>query len=137
MEKIWGPNSGFAVAKKLQVLEKKFSKWHSSSLFVQIWSSNGGQKFFKINVCRDIYVSVILRFRKVVLHNKIINKTWSTKNQKNSAHRFGVNYHANHLVKFLQDRIKPWRVGTLVIIFLKLIISEGFLTSFDFWRGSC
>ena len=38
---------------------------------------------------------------------KTINKTRLTKNQENSAHRFGKNYHINLLVKFLQDRIKP------------------------------
>ena len=56
---------------------------------------------------------VILRFRKIVLHNRIIDKTRSKKNQENSAHRFGDNYLTNHLVKFWQDRIKPWRVGAL------------------------
>ena len=50
---------------------------------------------------------------KIVLHNKIINKNLSKKNQENSAHRFGDNYLTNHLVKFLQDKIKPWRVGAL------------------------
>ena len=45
----------------------------------------------------------------MVLQNKIINKTWSTKNQENSAHRFEDNYLTNYLAKFLQDRIKPWR----------------------------
>ena len=42
---------------------------------------------------------------KIALHNKIFNKTWSTKNQKN--------YLTNHDVKFLGDKIKPWRVGAL------------------------
>ena len=54
---------------------------------------------------------MILRFWKIFLHNKIINKTWSTKNQENSAHCTGDNYLTNHLVKFLQDWIKPWKVG--------------------------
>ena len=49
----------------------------------------------------------------MVLHNKIINKTWLTKNQENSTHHFEDNYPTNHLAKFLQDRIKPWRVGAL------------------------
>ena len=44
---------------------------------------------------------------KIVLHNKIINKTSTKKDQENSAHRFGGNYLTNHLVKLLQDRIKP------------------------------
>ena len=56
---------------------------------------------------------MILRFRKIALHNKIINKTQSTKNQENSAQRFGDNYLTNHLLRFLQDRIKPLRVGAL------------------------
>ena len=51
----------------------------------------------------------MLRFRKIVLHNK----TRSTKNQENFAHLFGDNYLTNHLVKFLQDKIKPWRAGAL------------------------
>ena len=50
---------------------------------------------------------MILKFRKIVLQNKIINKTRSTKKQENSAHRIGDNYLTNHLVKFLQDSIKP------------------------------
>ena len=65
---------------------------------------------------------MILRL-KIVFHNKIINKTRSTKNQENSTHRFGDNYRANHLVKF-------WKIGlnheelkllkhALVIPFLK------------------
>ena len=65
------------------------------------------RNFFQINGFQYIKVSVILRFQKIVLHNKIINKTRSTKNQENSAHRFGDNYLTNHVVKFLQDRIKP------------------------------
>ena len=56
---------------------------------------------------------MILRFRKIAVHNKIINKTQSTKNQENSAQRFGDNYLTNHLLRFLQDRIKPLRVGAL------------------------
>ena len=56
-------------------------------------------------------LSEIFRIQKIILRHKIINKTWLTKNQENSAHWFGDNYLINHLVKFLQDRIKPWRVG--------------------------
>ena len=50
-----------------------------------------------MNGSQDIEISVNLRFRKIVLHNKVINKTGSTKNQENSAHRFGDNYLTNHL----------------------------------------
>ena len=35
------------------------------------------------------------------------NKTATKEDQENSAHRFGDNYLTNHLVTFLQDRIKP------------------------------
>ena len=41
--------------------------------------------FLKINGYQDIYVSVILMFWKMILHNKIIYKTWSTKYHENSA----------------------------------------------------
>ena len=50
----------------------------------------------------------------MVLHNNIINKTWSTKNQGNSAHHFEDNYFIN-LAIFLQDRDKRWRVGVLTV----------------------
>ena len=46
-------------------------------------------------------------FRKTLLHHKIVNKNRSTKNQENSAHRFGDNYLTNHVVKFMQGSIKP------------------------------
>ena len=36
----------------------------------------------------------------MVLHNKNINKMQTTKDQGNSAHRFGENYLTNHLTKF-------------------------------------
>ena len=101
--------------KKLQVLEKKiFRKKKPSSIFVQIRPTKW---------CPDIFLKQtdheIFNFRwffgseKTVLHHKILNKTWSTKNQKNPAHRFGGNYFTNHLVKFLQDKIKSCWVGAL------------------------
>ena len=34
---------------------------------------------------------MILRFPKIVLHNKITNENRSTKSQENSAHRLGLN----------------------------------------------
>ena len=63
--------------------------------------------FFEINGSRDIQLSVILRFRKIVLLHEIINKIRLTKKQENSAHSLEDNYLTNHLAKFLQDRIKP------------------------------
>ena len=65
---------------------------------------------------------MLLRFRKIVLQYRVINKTRSkiknqeikkstheinSKSQENFAHHFGDNYVTNHLVKFPQDRIKP------------------------------
>ena len=43
----------------------------------------------------------------MALHNKVIDKTRSSKNKENSADRFVDNYLTSHLTKFLQDRIKP------------------------------
>ena len=96
--------------KKLQVLEKKiFRKKNSFSLFVQIWSSKRCAVFFLTK-----WVSRYLSFGDFkVLHNKIINKTRSTKNPENSANRFVDNCLTNHPAKFLQDRIKPGRDGAL------------------------
>ena len=53
-----------------------------------------------------------LTVSKIVLQNKIINKTKAKKDHENSAHRFEDNYLTHDLVKFLQDRIKPKNVGT-------------------------
>ena len=71
------------------------------------------QIFFEINQSRDILTFSGFTFRKIFLHNKNINKTRKAKNPENSAHCFGDSYLAIHLVKFLQDTIKPWGVGAL------------------------
>ena len=60
-------------------------------------------KTYKTKFFQNKWISRYLIFT----YHKIINKTWSTENQENSPHRFGDNYLTNHLVKFLQDRIKP------------------------------
>ena len=104
MEKNKAQISGFAAAKKLQVLEKKILKNCSQLLCADISSKSCAEFFLKKWFSRYL-VSVILRFRKIVLQNKIINKTRLTKNQENSAHSFGDNYLTNHLVKFLLDKI--------------------------------
>ena len=69
---------------------------------------------FKINWYRD---NSTFWGNFTVLKNcsaqQVINKTRTTKYEENSASRFGNNYLANHLVKFLQDRIKPWEVELL------------------------
>ena len=54
---------------------------------------------------------MILRFQKIVLHNKVINKNRSTKNQEDSTHRFGYNYLTNQ-AKLLHDGIIHRGVGT-------------------------
>ena len=92
--------------------------------------------FFQINRSRDIQVSVILSFRKIVLHNKIINKTRSTKNQENFAH------HLERVIpQIISENVCKIALKTeelelleyaLVVTFFKKIVSEGFLTSFNF-----
>ena len=44
---------------------------------------------------------------------KVLLKLDRQKNQENSANCFENNYLTNHLLKFPQDKIKPWWVGTL------------------------
>ena len=45
----------------------------------------------------------------VVLHNEMIKKMPMKKD--NSTHHFWDNYLTNYLIKFLEDRIKSWKVG--------------------------
>ena len=135
---LWKENesqiSGFAVAKKAASPWKKFS-----SLFVQIWSSKRCVEYFLKNKWASRYLSFgDLKVPKITFHNR----TRSTKNHEHSAHRFEENYLTNHLVKFLQDRVKPlksWSFYSMhwLSLFLKKIVSKGFLTSFNFLRGSC
>ena len=117
--------------KKPQVHEKKFFRKKILAYLCRYDLQNGVRKFFL-----NKWVSRYLWFWKIALHNKIINKTQSTKRQENSAHRFVDNYLSNYHEKFLQDRIKPWKVGALRIctgyhFFLKKIASEGSLTCFN------
>ena len=100
--------------KKLRVLEKKFfEKKILPAYLCRYGLENGVRKFF-LNKWVSKYLSLgDFKVRKIALDNKIDNKTLSTKNQENSAHPFGGNYLTNHVVKFLQDRTKPWRVGAL------------------------
>ena len=115
MEKNDAQISRFAVVKKTPSPWKTtfFEKKSSQLIFADKIFKTACDFLKKINGSRDISVLVILRFRKIVLHHKIINKILMTKKQENSAGRFGENYLINHLVKFLQDKIKPWRVGAL------------------------
>ena len=58
--------------KKPQVLEKKFLPAYLRRHDLQ----NAMRRFFfKTNRSRDIQVWLILRFRKIAIHNKIIYKT--------------------------------------------------------------
>ena len=66
-----------------------------------------------MNGSQDTELLVILRFRKIVLHNIILNKMPTTKNQENSIHCFEDKHLTSHPAKILRDRIKPYRVGAL------------------------
>ena len=118
--KKWGPNQWFCSREKSSKSLKKnlFEKKIFQHVCAYITFKTVCRNFLKINASRDIYVSVILKYRKMVLHNKISNETWPIKNQENSVQHFVENYLTNHLAKFLQDRIKPWRVGALRVFFL-------------------
>ena len=99
MEKNETQISGFAVMKKAPSPWKKNFFWKKilPTYLCRYDLQNGVWKYFPHNGSRDISVSVILRFWKMGLQNKIINKTWSTKNQENSKH----NYLTNHLSESL------------------------------------
>ena len=65
-----------------------------------------------------------------------MNKTLTNKNQENSEQFFGENYLANHLVKFLQDCIKPLRVRALRVrtghrFFFNKFVIKDFTTYFS------
>ena len=79
-----GPNQWFCSREKSpKSLKKDFLlKKFLSAYLCRYDLQNRVRNFFKINTSRDIYVPVISRFRKIVLHNKIINKTRSTKIKK-------------------------------------------------------
>ena len=60
------------------------------------------------------------------------------KNQENSAHRFGGNYLTSHLMKFLQDRIKPGRGGALrVNTGYKFFQTNSLVRFHSFFDSSC
>ena len=68
----------------------------------KITNNFGVRNFFK-NKWFSRYLNFgDFKIPKIVLHN-----FWESRNQENSAHCFGDNYLTDHLVKFLQDRIKP------------------------------
>ena len=80
----WGPNQWFCSREKSsKSLKKGFvSKKFLSTYLCRYDLQNRVQNFFKINSSPDIYVPVISRCRKIVLHNKIVNKTRWTKVKK-------------------------------------------------------
>ena len=108
------------------------------------WKNLFSKRFFQLicadmiskTLCGNILSKLFSRYLSFGDFTVPKNKNWWA-----SQHRFGDNYLTNHHVKFLQDRIKPWRVGALRVctgyhFFLKKVVSEGFLT-FNFSRGSC
>ena len=133
----------FSHEKSSKSLKKMFFKKKSIQLIcADIIFKTECRNLFEINGSQDISILMILQFWKIVLLHKIINKISLTKKQENSAHCFGDNYLTDHLIKFLQDRIKPWRVGALRVctgyhFFLTKIVREDFRTSFNFSHGSC
>ena len=90
--------------KKLQVLKEIFlRKKNPSRLFVQIRPTKRCAGIFLNKwVSRYFIFADFFGSEKLFFAIKLLIKL---------AHRFGDNYLTNHLVKFLQDRIKPWRVG--------------------------
>ena len=70
---------------------------------MHIKSSKLCENFFKkINESQDIYLLVLLRFKKLFFTIKLPIKL-TDKNRENVVHRFGEKYLTNHFVKFLQD----------------------------------
>ena len=101
--------------KKLKLLEKKFFRKKIPAYLCKYM-------IFK-TLCGMVLSRVVLRFRKMVFHNKIINKTRSTKNQENPAYRFVDNYLSNHHAKFCKIGLNPEELElleyALVITFSK------------------
>ena len=111
--KKWGPNQWFYSCKKsFKFFEKLFFKKKKfiPPYFCRYDLPNGVQKFLQNKWVLKYLSFGDFKVLKIVLHHKIINKNRSTKSQENSAHHFVDNYLTNHIAKFLQDRIKPWRV---------------------------
>ena len=121
--KKWLPNEWFCTRLKSSKLSKIkfFLKKTPSSLFVQIRSSKRRADTLKC-VSRYYLTFGVLRLRKIVLYNEIINKKRATKNQENPAHCFGENYLRNDLAKFLQYRIKLKWVGALTALVIYIYI---------------
>ena len=90
----------------VQVLEKSLKKCFQLLCADKILKMVCGS-FIKVNESRDVLTFGDFAVPKFFLHNKIINKIRTTKNQEDSARRFGDRYLTNQRVKFLQDRIKP------------------------------
>ena len=76
-------------SKKFQVFEKK-----------NVW-----KKIFSVYLCW-FYLKLISRFWELFFTIRLLTKREGQENQENSAHHFGDNYLTNHLLKFVQDRIK-------------------------------
>ena len=71
-------------------------------------------KFFKITGIRDIFSFRDFTVPKFALHNKIVSKAQTIRNQEKSTQVFqrqvfsiGDKYLTNHFVEFLRDWVKP------------------------------
>ena len=102
--------SGFAVVKKTPNYWKKFV------LLVCTDKIKESVRKFVQNKCVSRYLTflMVLRFRKFVLHSKIINKTPTTKNQENPTYCFGESFLKKYLAKFLQDKNKLYTGGSSI-----------------------
>ena len=73
---------------------------------------------------------MVLKFRKIVLHNKIIDKTRTTKNQENSKHHFGEK------LSNIKNDLNYLRASTGYNSFYYKFVKEGFITCFNLSRKS-
>ena len=96
---------------KKNFLEEKVS---SSLLFVQIRSSKRC-----VGIFQSKWVWRYLAFQKIVLCNKIINKTGTTENQENSAHHSRESYLTNQLAKFLKNAINDTHIKERVLYWIQ------------------
>ena len=105
--------SKFAAVKKAPSKCKRLKKKKkpSSLLLAKIFKKLRGNFFLK-KIGQDFNFWWFHGSKKLFFTKKSFTKRERQKNQENSAHGFEENYLAN-LTKFMQDRIKPYKVGAL------------------------
>ena len=90
---------------------------------MQIRSSKRCAKIFsEANRSRDVKLSVILRFQKIVLLHKI---KFDRQKARNFAHRFGDNYLTDHLVKFCKIGLNPEELELLEYAMITTFFNEN------------